>query len=59
MRLACTSFYFLLTYFRYNHIIMIETGFLSSKILFAHRKRLINVRLENFGPAAWQGLFYR
>ena len=53
---------------------MIETGFLSSKILFAHRWRLIsdrlentvrspeasiNVRLENFGPAAWQGFFYR
>ena len=41
------SFYFLLTYFRYNHIIMIETGFLSSKILFAHRWRLISDRLEN------------
>ena len=42
-----TSFHFLLTYFRYNHIIMIETGFLSSKILFAHRWRLISDRLEN------------
>ena len=30
---------------------------IGSKILFAHRKRLINVRLENFGPAAWQGFF--
>ena len=26
---------------------MIETGFLSSKILFAHRWRLISDRLEN------------
>ena len=42
-----TSFYLLLTYFHYNHVIMIETGFLSSKILFAHRWRLISDRLEN------------
>ena len=42
-----TSFHFLLTYFRSKHIIMIETGFLSSKILFAHRWRLISDRLEN------------
>ncbi len=42
-----TSFCFLLTYFYDNHIIMTETGFLSSKILFAHRWRLINDRFEN------------
>ena len=42
-----TSFYFLLTYFHCNHIIIIKTGFLSSKILFAHRWRLISDRLEN------------
>ena len=38
---------FLLTYFHCNHIIIIETGLLSSKILFAHRWRLISDRFEN------------
>lgn len=28
------------------------------KILLAHRKRLINIRLENFGSATRQSLFY-
>lgn len=39
--------FFLLTYFHCNHIIIIETGILSSKILFAHRWRLISDRFEN------------